>query len=146
MPAPRPPLQPSCRLLTMVFRCMSGQLTVSDIPLPSQPRLFAMMLPTMLGDEFRIQIPPPLPYPCVSKPDRPFSTVNPLRTEERPSPEMNLTTESARLPSISVTSGPASLVTLIALPEKLMFSTYVPGATSTASPFTAASIADWIVG
>ena len=95
MPAPRPPLQPSCRLLMMVLRCMSGQLSVSDIPDPSQPRLFAMMFPTMVGDEFSIHIPPPFPYPCVSKPDLPFSTVNPLSTEERPSPEMNLTTESA---------------------------------------------------
>src|SRR5882762_8173194 len=107
-PPPVPPVQPDCVLLMIVFFWMRGEEDDAEIPTPSQPRLFAMMLPATVGDEFLIHIPPPLPKPGVSKPDLPFSTVNPLSTEERPSPEMNLTTESARLPSISVTSGPAS--------------------------------------
>ena len=123
MPPPLPPLQPSCTLLTMVLPRISGDENEAEIPNPSQARLLAMMLPVIVGDEFLIQMPPPSPKPGVSKPDLPFSTVNPLSTEERPSPEMNLTTESARFPSMSVISGPLSLVTVMALPEKFMFST-----------------------
>jgi hypothetical protein len=45
-----------------------------------------------------------------------------------------------------VPNGPASLVTIIDLPEKLIRSKYVPGATSTMSPGAAAPIPAWMVG
>src|SRR5437879_7288494 len=117
IPAPGPPLHPKARLLLMVFRCMSGEPYSVDIPTPMHPRLFEMMFPVIVGDEFLMHIPPPHPKPL------PLSTANPLSTEDRPSPEMNLTPESARFPSMSVTSGPPSLVTVMALPERFMFST-----------------------
>jgi len=43
-------------------------------------------------------------------------------------------------------SSGAVLRTVMALPRKSMFSTYVPGATMTLSPSEAAAIADWMVG
>lgn len=72
--------------------------------------------------------------------------VNPLRTELLPSFVSKTTTAAIPPPLIVVTDGPPELVTVIALPLKLMFSYYVPGATSTVSPLEAALIAAWIVG
>src|SRR5688572_14545902 len=93
----------------------------------------------MLGAAFRISTPPPL------KVVAPLRTVNPVSTALRFSAVPNVTTGPARLPSMMVTAGPCSLATVIALPRKSMFSTYVPGATRTMSPGTAASIACWMV-
>src|SRR5882672_5866824 len=95
IPPPSPPLHAIGRLFVIVFLCISGEPNSLDNPRPRQARLFEMILPVTVGEEFLIHIPPPYPKPGVSKPDLPFSTVNPLSTEERPSPEMNFTTESA---------------------------------------------------
>ena len=48
-------------------------------------------------------------------------------------------------PLMVVTVSPPELVTVIALPLKLIFSLYVPGATRTVSPLTAALMPDWMV-
>ena len=46
-----------------------------------------------------------------------------VRSWLRDSPDVNFTTDPARLPSMIVTAGPCSLATVIALPRKSMFST-----------------------
>jgi len=48
-------------------------------------------------------------------------------------------------PLMVVTAAPPELVTVMALPLKLMFSLYVPGATRTVSPLLAALIPDCMV-
>src|SRR5262245_1182354 len=100
------------------------------------------MLFEIVGDEPFIRIPPPSPNPNVLNVDRPFWIVKPFRTDDKPSPETNATTDSALFPSMIVDAGPLALVTVIALPWKFRFSLYVPAATRTVSPLTAASIAD----
>ena len=105
------------------------------MPAPEQAPLPTIQFPMMLGAEFWMSTPPPL------KLFAPLRTVNPSSTALRFSPEAKVTTEPARLPSMMVTSGPCSLATVIAFPRKVMFSTYVPGETSTVSPAAAASIA-----
>src|SRR5918994_14390 len=97
----------------------------------------------MVGDEPSILTPPPSrTWPEASPP----WSVKPRRIDARPSPDVNVTTGPARLPSMIVAWAPCSLSTVIAFPWKLMFSTYVPGATRTLSPAAATSIAPWIVG
>ena len=76
----------------------------------------------------------------------PFVSENPSSTVSRPSFILKETTVPFLSPSMQVTFGPSSLATVIAFPWKRMFSLYVPGDTSTVSPFTAASMAAWIVG
>ena len=71
--------------------------------------------------------------------------VKPSSTVSRPSPEVQVTTVPASCASIVVTSRPAELRTVIALPRKLMVSKYVPGATTTSSVSTAASMAAWML-
>ena len=51
-----------------------------------------------------------------------------------------------RPPLMMASSGPDWLVTVILFPWKSIVSWYVPLATSTVSPFSAASIPDWIIG
>jgi hypothetical protein len=75
------------------------------------------------------------------KPAEPFVMVKPFRTTAVVSFVINSTTVLAPPPSIVVFDAPCKLVTVIALPLKLMFSLYVPSATSTVSPLFAASIA-----
>ena len=58
---------------------------------------------------------------------------------------MNVTTPAVASPSMIVVAGPAELFTSMFLPVKSMRSWYVPGATTTVSPFEAASIAAWMV-
>ncbi len=52
----------------------------------------------------------------------PFCTVNRLRTDFAPSLVEKVTTGATFPPSMIVTFAPPALFTLIALPEKLMFS------------------------
>ena len=87
------------------------------MPAPEHAPLSTIQLPMMLGAEFWMSTPPPLKLLA------PLRTVNPANTALRVSPEANVTTEPARLPSMMVTAGPCSLTTVIALPRKLMFST-----------------------
>src|SRR5262249_39272582 len=118
----------------------------TDTPTPAQARLPLMTLSLIVGDAELILMPPPSPKPGVSKPERPFRSVKPLRTEAAPSPELKVATESSWPPSMTVTEDPPSLITVMALPRNLMFSEYTPGATRTVSPGAAAAIADWIAG
>jgi hypothetical protein len=76
-----------------------------------------IQFPRMLGAEFRMRTPPPL------KLFAPLRTVNPSSTALRFSPDSNVTTDPARLPSMMVISGPCSLATVMAFPRKVMFST-----------------------
>jgi hypothetical protein len=64
--------------------------------------------------------------------------VNPLGTELAVSFEEKVTTDATPPPSMMETFAPPELVTVIALPLKLIFSLYVPGDTSTVSPLAAA--------
>src|ERR1700675_4645170 len=72
--------------------------------------------------------------------------VNPLSSDLSPSLVLKVTTLFTLPPSMIVTLAPPELFTLMDLPMKLMFSKYVPEATSTVSPFLAALIPAWIVG
>ena len=87
------------------------------MPAPEHAPLATIQFPMMLGAEFRMRTPPPL------NEFAPLRTVNPVSMALRFSPEANVTTDPARLPSMMVTSGPSSLATVIAFPRKLMFST-----------------------
>src|SRR6185369_1474621 len=89
---------------------------------------------------------PPPSYGLIEPLGLPFLRVKPSSTDAFVSPEAKITTDPAWLPSMIVVPGPASLRTVIALPWKLIFSKYVPGATSTVSPLLAVVIAPWIVG
>src|SRR5262249_36989566 len=140
-PPPVPPLQPVCRLSAIVLLSIAGEPNRIEIPAPLHAWLLTITFPRMDGDALAILTPPPSPKPGVSKPDRPLRMVNPSRREPGPPPDANITTESAALPSRTETAGPATLRTVMALPLKSMFSTYVPGHTRTVSPSAAALMA-----
>jgi hypothetical protein len=66
--------------------------------------------------------------------------VKPLSVELDVSFVANVTTGATPPPSTIVRLAPFELFTVIALPMKLMFSVYVPGATNTVSPLLATLI------
>jgi len=145
-PPPVPPLQP-CRTLRMiVLPWMSAELNLTEIPRPLHAVFSVITLFVIVGDADWMRTPPPSPNPGVLESDRPLRSVNPFNADPLPSPEVNVATESSAPPSMTVWLGPCVLATVMALPWKLMFSTYVPGPTITVSPFTATLIAAWIVG
>jgi len=76
----------------------------------------------MVGDAELMNIPPPDPKPGVLKLLWPLRIVKPLKVELVVSPVVNVTTEPLALPSMIVTDGPPELVTVMALPMKLIFS------------------------
>src|SRR5262249_13282064 len=119
----------------MVLSWINGEPKPLYSPAPEHDPLPVIQLPTIDGDEFWTRTPPPL------KVLAPLRIVKPRRIAPRVSPEVNDTTDPAPLPSMIVAAGPCSAATITALPRKLMFSTYVPGATSTVSPGAAAAIA-----
>ena len=105
-----------------------------------------MILFWIVGEEYWQMTPPPRYWPPgQSKVPQPFVIVKPSRIESRVSLLLKAMTDPDRFPSMTVTSGPSWLLRVIALPLKLMFSTYVPGLTMIVSPGDAASIAPWIV-
>jgi len=140
MPAPPTPPEHSVRTFPVIWLfVISGEPKLTLIPTPSQPRLVVMMLKSMVGEAFDTTTPLPEKPP-------PLVMVNPAMTAPRPSPALKVTTAPPAPPSMMVPDGPASLATMIALPKKLIRSTYVPGATSTMSPGAAAPIPAWMVG
>jgi len=140
MPAPPTPPEHPVRMFPVIWLfVISGEPKLTLMPTPSQPRLAVMMLVSMTGEALDTSTPLPEKPP-------PLVMVNPLMTEPRPSPALKVTTAPPALPSMMVPAGPASLVRMIALPEKLIRSKYVPGATSTTSPGAAAPIPAWMVG
>ena len=140
MPAPPTPPEHPLRTFPVIWlSTIRGEPKLTLIPTPSQPLFPVMTLPSIVGEAFDTATPLPKKPP-------PLVMVNPRSTAPRPSPELNVTTTPPAFPSIVVAAGPASLVTMIAFPEKLIRSTYVPGATSTVSPWAAAPIPAWIVG
>src|ERR1700746_1229157 len=96
------------------------------------------MLFLIVGDAKAMKIPPPS-Y-CELKVADPFWRVKPFNTELDVSFEENVNTGAIPPPSIIVTLAPPELLRVIAFPEKLMFSLYVPGETRTVSPLLAALI------
>jgi hypothetical protein len=137
-PPPIPPLHPPCTLLLMMFPRTRGPPKPTPIPAPLQALLAWIILLMIVGEEPLTEMPPHRNSEPGSLPNR--SCVKPFRTEPV-SFVINSTTVLAPPPSIVVFDAPCKLVTVIALPLKLMFSLYVPSATSTVSPLFAASIA-----
>src|SRR5215468_881188 len=114
MPAPpRPPEHPVRMFPVIWLFVISGEPKLTLMPTPSQPRLAVMMLVSMMGEAFDTTTPLPERPP-------PLVMVNPLRAEPRPSSVLKVTTAPPALPSMVVADGPASLVTTIALPKKLI--------------------------
>ena len=68
-------------------------------------------------------MPPPEPWVGALNWLKPLRMVNPCRTELAVSLLAKMTTAPFALPSIMVTEGPPELVTVMALPLKLIFST-----------------------
>src|SRR5215472_12818492 len=116
------------------------------IPAPSHPWFLVITLLVTVGEALPMKTPPPAPKLGLLKLEKPFLMVKPFRTELDPSLVLNVTTESMAPPSMIVVDGPLTLLTVMALPLKLMFSLYVPSKTTTVSPLLAALIAAWIVG
>ena len=125
---------------------ISGPANPIPIPPPLQAPLLVITLFVIVGEEFSTAIPPPSPKFGLWKPAKPLVMVKPFNTEAAVSLLTNRTTVWTFPPSMVVTALPFTLVTVIALPLKLMFSTYVPSETRTVSPSFAASIPPWIVG
>ncbi len=88
-------------------------------------------------------MPPPL-LPELGPLALPPVIVKPSSTVSGPSPFRHCTTWKLPVPSMVVTSDPAELRSVTALPRKLMASKYVPGATTISSVSTALSMAVWI--
>src|SRR5260370_12782046 len=98
------------------------------------------------GDDELEEMPPHSRKFGAWKPAKPIVIVKRFKTEAAVSPVTNSATVLAPPPSMVVFEAPCTLVTVIALPLKLMFSLYVPSSTNTVSPLFAASIAAWMVG
>jgi hypothetical protein len=97
-----------------------------------------MMLLLIVGVAKYTKTPPPI-YRELGV-EVPCCRVKPLSVELDVSFVANVTTGATPPPSTIVRLAPFELFTVIALPMKLMFSVYVPGATNTVSPLLATLI------
>ena len=131
-----PPLR--AELFSMVLLMMVGLLGPKARMPPPYPSVWfsRMMLPRMVGEP-RIKMPPP---PSDGRPVPPVM-VKPSTTVSGPTRAEISTVGPPLLPSMMVDMGPFTLVRVMALPSRLMFSTYVPSATRTVVPVPAAAMA-----
>ncbi|MDP9162252.1 MAG: hypothetical protein M3O09_18755 [Acidobacteriota bacterium] len=124
-------------LYEMKFPVISGEPKYEPTPPPKVCVLLLMMFCLIVGEENEMATPPPVGG---KKDPTPFVNVNPFNIDFLVSPEVNVAAGPILLASIIVTLGPLVLLTVIAFPLKLTFSSYVPGDTNTESPLLAALI------
>src|SRR5579859_3246760 len=96
-------------LLLMVLFRITAALEKTEMPPPLHPLFPVIMLPSIVGDESEMTMPPLLP--CVM--------VKPRRTDRGPSKFKAKTGVWNPIPSITVAPGPPALAIVIALPRKL---------------------------
>src|ERR671931_456370 len=118
-----PPLPEGQVLFAMTFpmTCANPAPPSARPPPPQPPEqpdhwvLFCIVFPWIVGDPESAAIPPPATQAVL------FWITNPFNRALGPSPLLKSTTGALPPPSIIVTEAPAELVTVIALPRKLMF-------------------------